>query len=70
VDVFQAMPADVARKLAPTDTLRVSTAAVKINIESDVSKRELRVHEKRAKLSCSNSSQSSTISSSLVLVAF
>jgi deuterolysin len=64
VDTFQAMPADLERTLVPKDQLKVSVASVEVNVEKDVTKRELRVHAKRARVVCSNSSQSSAISAS------
>jgi deuterolysin len=58
------MPADLERKLIPTDQLRVNIASVDVEVTKDVRKRELKVNEKRARVSCSNSSYSSIISSS------
>jgi len=64
ITTFQVIPADVDRKITPTDALKVSAAKLEVEVTKDVAKRELKVHDKRAKVSCSNSSQSSTISSS------
>ncbi|KAI0717607.1 Deuterolysin metalloprotease family-domain-containing protein, partial [Cerioporus squamosus] len=56
---FQVVEAD-----AKPNAYKVSASKVKVNVKSDVAKREMKAHEKRARVSCSNSSESSFISSS------
>ncbi|RPD55117.1 Metalloprotease [Lentinus tigrinus ALCF2SS1-7] len=57
---FQVVEAD-----AKPHAYKVSASKVKVNVKSDVAKREIKAaHEKRARVTCSNSSQNSFISSS------
>ncbi|KAI0773565.1 Metalloprotease [Fomes fomentarius] len=56
---FQYIEAD-----AKPNAYQVSAKKVKVNVKGDVMKRELKALEKRSRVSCSNSSQSSFISSS------
>ncbi|TFK81245.1 Metalloprotease [Polyporus arcularius HHB13444] len=56
---FQVVAAD-----AKPNAYKVSAGKVKVNVKSDVSQREMKTHEKRARVSCPNSSESSFISSS------
>ncbi|TFK85879.1 Metalloprotease [Polyporus arcularius HHB13444] len=56
---FQVVEAD-----AKPNAYKVSAGKVKVNVKSDVAKREMKAREKRSRVSCSNSSESSFISSS------
>ncbi|KAI0337151.1 Metalloprotease [Trametopsis cervina] len=59
VTTFQVIEDD-----AKPNAFKVSAASFKVDVKKDIAKRSIKSNEKRAKTSCSNSSQSSFISSS------
>jgi deuterolysin len=64
LSTFQVIPADDSRKLTPADALKVSAASFDVEVTKDVAKREPKVMDKRATVSCTNSTYKSFISSS------
>lgn len=71
ITTFQVVPGDAKLSdytLTPANTLKITTAHVEVEVTKDVVKRELKLIEKRARVSCSNSSYSSFISSRFVPV--
>lgn len=73
ITTFQVVPGDAKiseYKMSPANTLKVTAASVDVEVTKDVAKRELNVHDKRARNACTTSSYSSFIASSSVEPSF